>query len=112
MAAPSVGAVVLVPFPFSDLSSSKLRPAFVVADCGKGDWICIQITSNPYSDRDAVEIDSTDFESGSLQRASFARPGKIFTANEAILVRVVGQLRREKVLQIKRAIVDLIEKEE
>ena len=34
--APSVGSIVLVPFPFSDLSQSKLRPAVVVADAGRG----------------------------------------------------------------------------
>ena len=31
--------VVLLPFPFSDLSASKLRPALVLANAGKGDWV-------------------------------------------------------------------------
>ena len=35
MVTPSVGLVVLVPFPFSDLSRAKLRPAVVLADAGK-----------------------------------------------------------------------------
>jgi mRNA interferase MazF len=43
--APSVGSVVLVPFPVSDLSLSKLRPAVVLADAGRGDWILCQVTS-------------------------------------------------------------------
>jgi hypothetical protein len=34
---PSAGAVLLVPFPFSDLTQSRLRPAVVRADAGKGD---------------------------------------------------------------------------
>ena len=38
MVVPSAGSVVLVPFPFSDLSQSKLRPAVVLADAGRGDW--------------------------------------------------------------------------
>jgi mRNA interferase MazF len=37
MVTPSVGAVVLVPFPFSDLSEAKLRPAVVLADAGRND---------------------------------------------------------------------------
>jgi mRNA interferase MazF len=45
MVTPSVGAVVLVPFPFSDLSQSKRRPAVVLADVGRNDWILCQITS-------------------------------------------------------------------
>jgi mRNA interferase MazF len=31
--------IVLLPFPFSDLSASKLRPALILADADKGDWI-------------------------------------------------------------------------
>ena len=39
MVAPEPGAVVLVRFPFSDLSQTKLRPAVVLADAGRGVWI-------------------------------------------------------------------------
>lgn len=45
MVTPSAGAVVLVRFPFSDLSQTKLRPAAVLADGGRGDWILCQVTS-------------------------------------------------------------------
>jgi hypothetical protein len=34
MVIPAAGAVVLVRFPFSDLSQAKLRPAVVLADAG------------------------------------------------------------------------------
>ena len=50
MVAPEPGAVVLVHFPFSDLSQTKLRPAVVLAGAGRGDWILCQVTSNPYGD--------------------------------------------------------------
>ena len=39
------GAVVLVRFPFSDLSKTKLRPAVVLANVGRGDRILCQVTS-------------------------------------------------------------------
>lgn len=48
MVSPAVGKVILVPFPSSDLSQSKLRPAVVLADAGRGDWVLCQVTSNPY----------------------------------------------------------------
>jgi mRNA interferase MazF len=35
----TVGQVVVIPFPFSVLSLKKLRPALLLADAGKGDWI-------------------------------------------------------------------------
>ena len=56
--------VVLLPFPFSDLSASKLHPALVLADAGRGDWLLCQITSQPYADLGAVELTQTDFASG------------------------------------------------
>jgi mRNA interferase MazF len=44
MVTPAAGAVVLVRFPFSDLSQTKLRPAVVRADAGRGDWVLCQVT--------------------------------------------------------------------
>ena len=84
MGTPASGAVVLVRFPFSDLSRSKLRPAVVLADAGRGDAVLCQVTSKSYGDERAVSIASTDLATGSLRVTSFARPGKIFTATEAI----------------------------
>jgi mRNA interferase MazF len=47
MVTPAARAIVLVRFPFSDLSHAKLRPTVVLAHAGRGDWILCQITSNP-----------------------------------------------------------------
>jgi len=86
------GAVVLVRFPFSDLSSSKLRPAVILAHAGGVDWILCQVTSNPYGDPAAVPLVAASFASGGLGRESVARPGKLFTANQSLFVREVGSL--------------------
>ena len=66
------GIVVFVRFPFSDLSSSKLRPAVVLAHAGGTDWVLCQVTSNPYGDPIAVPITAASFQSGGLGRESFA----------------------------------------
>ena len=92
MAAPARGGVVLVPFPFSDLSQTKLRPAVVLAAAGRGDYVLCQVTSNPYGDPLAVELSQADFASGTLQLTSYARPGKLFTASEQLVHRQVGVL--------------------
>ncbi len=92
MVVPSAGEVVLVPFPFSDLSQSKLRPAVCLAPAGRGDWVLCQITSSPYGDPSAVPLDATDFTTGGLLVASFARPGKLFTASVGLMVKSVGIL--------------------
>jgi len=102
------GVVVLVRFPFSDLSSSKLRPALVVASAGGADWVLCQITSNPYSDPSAVALTTASFAEGGLPRESFVRPGKLFTASESIVVRPVGQLTSRAHHVVVDAIVGLL----
>ncbi len=67
MVAPEPGAVVLVRFPFSDLSQAKLRPPGVLAGAGRGDCILCQVTSKPYGDARAIELEETSFAAGSLR---------------------------------------------
>lgn len=103
------GVVVLVRFPFSDLSSSKLRPALVVASGGGEDWVLCQVTSNPYGDPDAVALTAASFSEGGLPRPSFVRPGKLFTASESIVVRPVGQLTSRAHRIVVDAVVRLLQ---
>jgi mRNA interferase MazF len=109
LVAPSAGAVVLVPFPFSDLSRPKLRPAVVLANAGRGDYVLCQVTSNPYSDPHAVPLSDEDFRVGSLRRKSYARPGKLFTANRNLLVRQVGELENDSFRRILDAVISLLQ---
>ncbi len=74
MAAFERASIVLVDFPFSDLSDFKLRPALILAQANSQDWLLCQITSNAAIDKQAIEIKTSDFEKGSLQKTSFARP--------------------------------------
>jgi mRNA-degrading endonuclease toxin of MazEF toxin-antitoxin module len=94
------GDVVTVPFPFSDLSGSKLRPALVVAALpGSSDIILCQITSQPQATRPTVAITSADFVLGSLLRDSFVRPDRLFTAASG-LTRRVGRLNGAKTQEV------------
>jgi mRNA interferase MazF len=91
-----VGDVVVVPFPFSDLSDSKRRPALVLAVLTGNDLILCQITSQGVADRYAVEIVNEDFEKGSLSKVSNIRPNRLFTADQSIVLYKVGELCAEK----------------
>ena len=108
MVVPSAGSVVLVPFPFSDLSQSKLRPAVVLADASRGDWILCQLTSSPYSDARAVKLANSDFQKGSLRVVSYARPGKLFTANQELLVSEIGVLNGKAFDRVLGAVVSVL----
>ena len=108
MVTPAAGAVVLIPFPFSDLSQTRLRPAVVLAAAGRDDWILCQVTSNPYGDPQAIELVETDFATGSLRVTSYARPGKLFTANQDLIVLQVGTLQNAAFAQIADAVVKIL----
>jgi len=81
----TVGSVVLVTFPFSNLKGKKVRPALVLANVEFDNLILCQITSRPYSSQTSIRIDPSDFIEGSLPVVSFVRPDKLFTAESSIL---------------------------
>jgi mRNA interferase MazF len=84
--------VVVVPFPFSDLTQTKRRPALVLAALEGQDVILCQITSQRARDRHAIPIDDSAFESGSLKHPSNVRPNRLFTADSGIVLYRVGRL--------------------
>ncbi len=108
MVIPAAGNIVIVPFPFTDLSANKIRPAVVLASAGKQDWVLCQITSNPYSDSRAVMLDAAAFASGALQMTSYARPGKLFTLNEGVMIGKEATLKPEKLRQVIETVIKLL----
>ena len=62
------GDVVVAPFPFSDLTAAKKRPALMIAALTGDDVLLCQITSKAVSDSYAIAITGADFESGLVWR--------------------------------------------
>lgn len=94
------GTVVIINFPFSDLSASKKRPALVVADWGSIDVILAQITSVAYQDRYAIDLYDEDFKNGALKKTSFIRPNKLFTADKTTFLQIIGGLNDNKIKEV------------
>ena len=107
MGTPAVGDVVLVEFPYSDLSTSKLRPAVGLASTERDDLVVCQITSRPYSSANSIELSVEHFEHGGLSRVSYARFDKLFTASPRVVRRVVGSLDRDRIAQVRAAVAAL-----
>ncbi|MEO0538712.1 MAG: type II toxin-antitoxin system PemK/MazF family toxin [Cyanobacteria bacterium P01_A01_bin.123] len=100
MAAFVKGDVVIVPFPFSDLSNAKRRPALVIASLGRQDLILCMITSQSSNDQYITAISNRDFVSGTLNRDSYVKANRVFTANERIITYIAGTLVPDKVNEV------------
>jgi mRNA interferase MazF len=99
------GDVVVVPFPFSNLSGSKRRPALVLTNLRDDDIIICQITSKQTDDIFAQALKSDDFVSGSLPVDSFIRPLRVFTADKHIVSRKIGQISSERMNKVIDSII-------
>jgi len=75
------GDVVIVPFPFSNLTQAKRRPALVVANLRGNDLILCQITSQAVSDEYAINIDNSDFTIGGLNQISNIGRNRLVTVH-------------------------------
>ena len=102
------GDIVVVPFPFSNLSGNKRRPALVLADLPGDDIILCQIKSQRSKDIYAVEINSVDFVTGSLPNVSNIRPTRIFTADKNIVIRKTGTVKSVITAKVSKILVDLL----
>ena len=102
------GDVVVVPYPFSDLSAVKRRPALVVAELTGDDVILCQITSGTVADAYAIRITRSDFASGKLRQDSNVRPNRLFTADSKIILYRAGTLKSEKMNEVTAKIIQIV----
>ena len=102
------GDVVVVPFPFSDLTQSKRRPALVLVVLQGNDLILCQITSKSVKDDYAIPADQNDFASGSLNQESNIRPNRLFTADNQIILYRIGNIKKNKLNQVVDKVIEII----
>jgi mRNA interferase MazF len=94
---PERGELLLVPFPFTDLSAAKRRPVLALtASDSYGDFIALPVTSRPQSEH-GLPIAGFDMVSGSLPAPSWIRTNRVVTLNASLVVKTVGRVS-EKIL--------------
>ncbi len=102
------GDVVIVPFPFSDLSQSKRRPTLVITSLQGNDLILCQITSQIIRDQYAISLQNNDFEVGGLNQTSNIRPNRLFTAAGQIIFYKAGQITSLKLEEVITKIIEIL----
>lgn len=96
------GDVILVPFPFSDLSGSKKRPALVLAV--NNDWrelVCMMLTSSP---KGIMEIPVSHLDSTGLPKPTVARIHRLFSIDQSIVLKKLGSLHPEDLKNVMNAL--------
>lgn len=104
-----VGEIVVIPFPFSDLSSSKKRPALVLSQIQGDDIILCQITTANRLDKYIIDLEQKDFSKGNLKIKSIIRPNRIFTADKSLIKYKIGKINSEKINEVKQKITEIFD---
>jgi mRNA interferase MazF len=94
---PERGDLLLVPFPFSDLSATKRRPVLLLTTPDRyGDFIALPVTSRPQTEH-GFPIAASDLVTGSLPAACWVRTDRIVTLNISLVVKTVGRVSERAV---------------
>jgi mRNA interferase MazF len=108
------GEVVLVDWPFSDLSGSKLRPAVVVqADFLNGlvdDTIYVKVQGHSYGiPGTEVALDPAAESASGLLKLSYASCKDLLTRDQALIHHTLGVLSDAAVAQIEASLKTVLE---
>ena len=101
------GEVVVIRFPFSDLSSSIKRPALVVANLQGDDVILCEITSKERINSENIKLSKRDFQKGNLKIDSFIRPERLFTLRKTIILSKIAIINRIKIKEVENKLCEI-----
>ncbi|MCX5982246.1 MAG: type II toxin-antitoxin system PemK/MazF family toxin [Nostocales cyanobacterium LacPavin_0920_SED1_MAG_38_18] len=104
------GDVISVPFPFSDTSTTKKRPALVITESDNNNIIICPITSKPGRDYE-IKLEDQYFRVGKLNLSPcYIRPNIIATVDKSNVIRYIGKIKDDKLHQVISTIIEIIEK--
>ena len=104
------GDIVLVPFPFSDQSGNKRRPALVISNNSVNktqDILLVQITKNDRSDEFSVKLDHKDL-TVPLQYVSEVRCHKILVTDKGLIVKKISAVTKSVLKTVSEKICDIV----
>lgn len=86
------GDLLLIPFPFTDLSATKRRPVLALTPADSyGDFIALPVTSRPRPEH-AVPLQPADLVAGILPAPSWIRTDRIVTLSESLVIKAIGRV--------------------
>lgn len=105
------GDVILVPFPFTDQSASKKRPAVVISSAAyhraRVDLIVMPITSQIRSSTAFGEVIVQDWKAAGLIKPGVVKP-VITTVERSLVLRKLGRLNDHTQAALRKAIAIIV----
>jgi mRNA interferase MazF len=102
------GDVVVLPFPYTDMTALKTRPVLVIAHPRGTNLIVAQITSQQArNDEYSVSLEEKDFAEGSLPTASFVKTNMIMTLAEDMILAKTGVVNRDKIKEVEKRLIHI-----
>ncbi|MBU0760214.1 MAG: type II toxin-antitoxin system PemK/MazF family toxin, partial [Nanoarchaeota archaeon] len=101
------GDVVVLEFPYTDLSKTKKRPSLIVANLRGDNLILCQITGQSRPDPDLINLKKDDFQTGGLQRESFIMPSFVFTIHQSKINYAAGKIKQEKIKEVEKKLCEI-----
>jgi len=92
------GDIVLITFPFTDLSGTKLRPAVVLADTSLDLTVCFITTQLGFQEKTDILLQPS--QTNGLRRQSLIRPSKIATLDKSLAKGLLGRLSQAEIGQL------------
>jgi len=108
------GQVVLIPFPFTDLTTIKQRPALIISPNRfnklTNDVILAAITSHITSRLSEFDFLLTEAEQRAcgLPKSSMIKLGKIITMDKRLIRKVIGEMPKDTLERIKARFIDIL----
>ncbi|WP_048197104.1 type II toxin-antitoxin system PemK/MazF family toxin [Candidatus Nitrosotenuis uzonensis] len=101
--------ILLIAFPFSDLSKMKQRPVLVfsnkIHNYISSDFVCCDITSNLDNYSILLERGCSGRKDSKTSRIKFS---KIFTLEKSLVVKELGRVKNEKFNQVRKSLSELV----
>jgi mRNA interferase MazF len=108
---PRQGDIVLIPIPFTDLTSRKRRPVIVISNDdynrASRDVMVVAMTSNPTLTPYSFIVTSADLAQGVLNRPGTVRVDKIYTLSKSLIVKTFGRVDDAILDRIRASLVEL-----
>jgi len=101
------GDIVLFPFPYSDLTGNKLRPAVILISSKFDITVCFNTTQFQWKDKYDFELISSSFNG--LKKDSIIRIGKLATIDKELVIGSIGKLEANYILLLNNNLAEILQ---